>query len=91
MTVNKKWLDKRTFGLCDTETKEIWLNLDLLIVDTYLHEQIHLEYPSAAENWVIQETARRLKRMKVETIEMLAWELLQQLLPAYAKLEGGLN
>jgi hypothetical protein len=48
---------KTTFGQCDTSTNEIWIHPaqpESEILDSLIHEAIHLAYPNMSEKRVIK-------------------------------------
>jgi len=58
-----RWIDKKTYGLIEEAKQVITINLDLHILETFLHEYLHWRFPDKKERWIEKETARRLKKM----------------------------
>lgn len=67
-----KWLDKTTFGMVDLKTGEIWINEDLFLADTLIHERTHFKHPKWSERQVIRQTLKEIDRMTVQEIRNLA-------------------
>ena len=70
-TVKYQWLNKQTYGSCDLNTGEIYINLDLFIADTFIHEWLHIQYPRASERWVEKKTKQVVESMIVADIKTL--------------------
>ena len=63
-----KWIDKRTYGIVDYGKEKIVINLELLVLETFLHEYLHWRFPEKHERWIERETNRRLERMKLKDV-----------------------
>ena len=66
-----KWINKKTLGLIDPETRKITMNIELLFSYLFVHEFCHDEYPQEEEQIEIK-TWQRLHRMTVAEIKELA-------------------
>jgi hypothetical protein len=78
-----RWLDKTTLGQINFESKEISLNLALMVASVYIHETIHADHPDWSEARVTRAEEDRMRRMTVKEIHTLARRLLRrQLGPA---------
>lgn len=60
-----EFINKQTYGMMDWGKDRISINLDLLIVEVFLHEYIHWKNPDWSEKKVEKETNRRLNRMTI--------------------------
>jgi len=64
-----EFIDKTTYGMMDWTKEKISINLDLLIVEVFLHEYIHWRNPDWSEKKVSKETDRRLNRMTIREMK----------------------
>lgn len=72
------WIDKKTLGKIDFVNERITINLDLEVVDTYVHEWLHNVYPHLSERAIVKKTRKYVNRMTVARIRKLAQKLLRQ-------------
>ena len=63
------FIDKQTYGILNEEQQKIIINLELLVVETFLHEYLHWRHPNWKEKKVERETDKRLKRMTVKEMK----------------------
>lgn len=66
------WIDKDALGICDHRKEKIVINIELLIVDTFVHEQLHACFPALTEKQVKEKTRKKVNRMTVREIRELA-------------------
>ena len=62
----RKFPDKKAWGLCDWETKTIWVRNDLCpvnVLDTLLHELTHGQRNHEAEEYVNEKATELAKAM----------------------------
>jgi len=64
-----QWIDKKTYGLLEEDKQKITINLELHILETFIHEYVHWRFPDKGERWVEKETERRLKKMTRKEIK----------------------
>ena len=62
------WINKQTYGLMEHDKQRITINIELHVLETFLHEYIHWRFPDKGERWVEKETNRRLKRMPIKDV-----------------------
>ncbi len=80
------WIDKNTFGLYDSETKRVKINLVSALVYIFIHEAIHELNPNATEKAVIKKTARKLNRLtrkEITEIGNFIWACFENELKLY--------
>lgn len=65
-TLKFGWIDKNTFGLYTHATKNVKINIALIIVEVFLHEAMHEQYPNATEKQVKEKTVRKLARLSIK-------------------------
>ena len=70
--VRFSWINKRTLGLVEPRRDAIILNLELHLVETYIHEYLHIQYPKLEEEVVEEKTRQVISRMNKEEILILA-------------------
>lgn len=70
------WINKDTWGKVIPERNIIIINLPLFITTTYVHEWLHLGYPNATEEEILEKEKRYIKRMRVSTILSLSTKLM---------------
>ena len=69
------FIDKETLGLYATlsDGKHILIiNLDLLIVDTFIHELCHHNHPTFSESKVYKLTTRKVNRLSMKEIKEIS-------------------
>ena len=75
------WISKKKVGLINPKKYSILINVHLLLVETFVHEQTHDEHPDIEDEAVIEaKTRRKIKKMTVNEIEELGEKLLSILL-----------
>ena len=72
------WVDKRTVGVIDFEEEKIIINLELFVVDTYIHEYLHAVYPNLNEKKIQKKTICYIKRLTVKEIRQLCKKILKK-------------
>ena len=60
-----RWIDKKTYGLLEEDKQRITINVELMVLEVFLHEYLHYRYPKWGERRVEKETIRRMNRMTV--------------------------
>lgn len=78
--ISFKWIDKNTFGLINFSKEKIFLNIYLLIMDTFIHEFLHNKYPRLSEKKIRKKTKNFLNRLTVSNIKEITKYLLKYLL-----------
>jgi len=73
-----KWLNKTTLGLIDFDKRTIYINLELFIVDTFLHESLHHVYYNDSESKIIKKTNDKISRMSIRDIHLLSNTVLKK-------------
>ena len=63
-----KWIDRNTYGIIEEEKQRITINLELLVLETFVHEYLHWRFPKWSEKRVERETERRMKRMTLKEV-----------------------
>jgi hypothetical protein len=63
-----RWIDKQTYGLIEETKQVITINLELMVLEVFLHEYLHYRYPNWSERRVERETFRRIKKMPIRDI-----------------------
>lgn len=90
--LNFGWIDKNTFGLYDTDTKQVKINLVLALVDIFVHEFIHEINPKATEKQIVKKTARKMNRLRIKEhkeIGRFIWTCFENELKLYIKKRQG--
>ena len=57
------WINKGTLGTYDFDKCIIKLNVALLVIETFVHEALHREYPDASEKEIIKKTSKKIGRL----------------------------
>jgi len=79
------WITKHIEGQIDFDNKLLKINVDLILVQVFLHEYAHYKYPAIKSEKVIDEKALKiLRRMTKKQIKILAYKI-----RLYADLKGG--
>ena len=66
-----RWLNKTELAAIDPEQDKIFINLELLAVETFLHEFYHARYPKLSEEEVEFLAKRKIQRAKVKDVRRL--------------------
>jgi hypothetical protein len=67
-----RWIDRRTYGIIEWDKERITINIELLIVEVFVHEYLHWRFPEKGERWIEKETNRRLERMTLKQMSKYA-------------------
>ncbi len=62
------WINKSTLAIIDPLKERILINLALHLVETYIHEYLHLQYPNMDEKSICQKTEKMLSRVSKQDI-----------------------
>lgn len=62
-TLKFGWINKEDLGYFDYDKCEVKLNVALLLIETFVHEQNHWKHPKASEKEVIKMTCKQMNRM----------------------------
>jgi len=65
------WINKNTFGDISYYPMKIRINIELLVVDTFIHEVMHEEHPEDTEGEIIKRTRKAIDRMTVKEIKRI--------------------
>jgi hypothetical protein len=66
------WLDKRTYGLWESDKGKVTINFELLIMEVLIHELLHVFYEEMLEKAVVKKTRAVLEAMSVKDIRKYA-------------------
>lgn len=75
-----KWIDKGRLGLVDPQTDTVFINIELLLAETLVHEAIHVKHPDWSEEEVEMKTVECIGKMKSECVRKLGEKLIKRYL-----------
>ena len=70
------WINKSTLGIVDPLAEQVVINFELFLVETFVHERVHMRYPELSEEEVIEKTRHILRKMTVQKIKSVSEHLL---------------
>ncbi len=70
-TIEVGWIGRNTFGDCSHDRERIRINVQLLVVETFLHEWYHARNEDWSEAKVEKATYKRLQHMTISEFEEL--------------------
>ncbi len=74
------WINKSTLAVIDPLREKILINLALHLVETDVHEYLHLQYPKMDEKTICQRTEKMLARTSRKDIQLLGERLIELIL-----------
>lgn len=74
------WIDKSTLARVDPASERIVINLSLHLVETFIHEYLHCQYPQLDEQAICRKTEKMLSRISEKDIRRIGEMLVNLLL-----------
>lgn len=78
--VQFSWINKSTLARVDPASERIVINLSLHLVETFIHEYLHCQYPKLDEQTICRKTEKMLSRISRRDVRLIGEILINLLL-----------
>ncbi|MEK7596196.1 MAG: hypothetical protein AAB564_01445 [Patescibacteria group bacterium] len=77
--ISFNWIDKNTFGNINYSKEKIFINIYILLINTFIHEFLHNKYPKLSEKKIEEKTKNYSNHLTVSDIKKITKYLLKKM------------